>query len=114
MNEKNVVQSSNESNFLQEMILNEVCPKFWDALTDAENTSKEKYAAKQRLIESANDMTTQERLDAMDKNYGCWNHERWQIALSFAMIYFIVVGIAYRDTSALKNTRSLFTLTHVS
>lgn len=114
MNEKNAVQSSNELNFLQDMILNEVCPKFWDALTDAENNSKEKYATKQRLIESANDMTTQERSDAIDKNYGCRNHERWQIALSFAMIYFIVVGIAYRDPSALKNICNLFTLTHVS
>lgn len=86
MNENNLTQTTNEQDTLQSIGISEVRQKIYDAVTDAENTSKDKYAAKQKLIESADDMTTQEKLDAMDKNYDRRNQERWQNVLCFAVI----------------------------
>ena len=109
MNENNLTQTTNEQDTLQNIVISEVRQKIYDAVTDAENTSKDKYAAKQKLIESADDMTTQEKLDAMDKNYDRRNQERWQNALCFAVISFTVVGLAVGSSTAIKNIRRLLT-----
>jgi len=87
--------------------LHGVCQKIFDAATDAEVTSKEKYITKQKLIESADDMNTQEQLDAMDRNYDRRNQERWQDVLYFAVVSFSVVGIAIGSPIAIKNVRKL-------
>lgn len=109
MNENNLTQTTNEQDTLQSIGISEVRQKIYDAVTDAENTSKDKYAAKQKLIESADDMTTQEKLDAMDKNYDRRNQERWQNVLCFAVISFTVVGLAVASSAAIKNVRRLLT-----
>lgn len=109
MNEKKTMQTIDETNSLQNIIFNEVRQKIFDAATDAENISKEKYTAKEKIIESANDMSTQEKLDAMDKNYDRRNQERWQNVLYFAVISFGVVGIAIGSPVAVKNVRRLRT-----
>ena len=81
--------------------------KISNATTDTENTSKEKYTTKQKLIESANDMTTQEKLDAIDKNYDRRNKERWQNVLFFAAISFSVFRLAVSSPAAVKNVRRI-------
>lgn len=103
MNEQNTMQPFNETKFLQNIIIDEVRQKISDATTDAETTSKEKYIAKQKLIESANDMNTQEKLDAMDRNYDRRNQERWQNTLCFAVVF----GLAIGSPAAIKNIRRL-------
>ena len=107
MNEQNTMQPINETKSLQNIIIDEVLQKISDTAIDAENTSKEKYAAKQKLIESANDMSIQEKLDAIDKNYDRRNHERWKNVLYFAVISFSVVGIAISSPIAVKNVRRI-------
>lgn len=107
MNEQNTMQPINETKSLQNIIIDEVLQKISDTAIDAENTSKEKYAAKQKLIESANDMSIQEKLDAMDKNYDRRKHERWKNVLYFAVISFSVVGIAIGSPVAVKNVRRI-------
>lgn len=109
MNENNLTQTTNKKDTLPSIDISEVRQKISDAATDAENTSKEKYAAKQKLIESANDMTTQEKLDAMDKNYDRRNQERWQNVLCFAVMSFSVFGLAISSPAAVKNVRRLLT-----
>lgn len=94
MNEDNLIQTTNEQNILQSIAISEISQKISDATTDAENSSKEKYATKQKLIKSANDMNTHEKLEAMDKNYDRRNRERWQNTLYFFIISFIVVEIS--------------------
>lgn len=42
------------------------------------HTSKEKYYLKAGLIEKADDMTTKEKLDALNQNYDCHNQEVWR------------------------------------
>ena len=108
MNNNNLTQITNEKDTLQKIVISEVHQKVSDATTDAEKTSKEKYITKQKLIESAKDMTTQEKLDAMDKNYDRRNQERWQNVLHFAVISFSVVGLAIGSPVAVKNVRRLF------
>lgn len=110
MNENTLTQTTNEHDALQSIILSEVRQKISDAVTDAEDTSKEKYIAKQKLIESADDMTTQEKLEAMDKNYDRRNQERLQNVLYFAVISFSVVGLAIGSPVAVKNIRKFLSV----
>ena len=49
-----------------------------DAMLTAEKESEEKYKTKAKLIEEATDMSTPEKLDALDKNYERRNQERFQ------------------------------------
>ena len=110
MNNNNLIQATNEQDTMQSTIINEVRQKISDAAINAENTSKEKYAAKEKLIASADDMTTQEKLDAMDSNYDRRNQERWQNVLRFAAMSFGVVGIAIGSPIAVKNVRKLLSV----
>lgn len=107
MNDKKTMQPITETNSLKNIIFDEVHQKISNTIIDAENVSKEKYATKEKLIESANDMTTQEKLDAIDKNYDRRNQERWQNMLYYAMISFSMVGIVLSNPVAIKNVRKL-------
>lgn len=109
MNENNLTQITNEHDTLQSIVISEVRQKISNTANDAENTAKEKYIAKQKLIESADDMTTHEKLNAMDKNYDRRNQERWQNVFYFAVISFSVVGLAIGSPVAVKNVRRLLT-----
>lgn len=88
MNKQNTMQPLGETKSLQNIVIDEVCQKISDAVIDAEATSEEKYITKQKLIVSADDMNTQEQLDAMDRNYDRRNQERWQNVLYFAVVSF--------------------------
>lgn len=111
MNEQNTIQPIDEMKYLQNIIINEVPQKISDTATDAENISKEKYATKKKLIESAKDMSTQEKLNAMDKNYDLRNHERWQNVFRFAIISFGLFGIAIGSPVAVKNVHRILSAT---
>ena len=107
MNDNNLIQTTNEQDILQSIVISEVSQKISDATVDAENSSKEKYATKQNLIKSANDMNTHEKLEAMDRNYDRRNQERWHNTLYFVVISFIVVGISIGSSVAVKNVHRL-------
>ena len=105
MNKQNTMQPLDETKSLQNIVIDEVCQKISDAVIEA--TSEEKYITKQKLIVSADDMNTQEQLDAMDRNYDRRNQERWQNVLYFAVVSFSVVGIAIGSPIAIKNVHRL-------
>ena len=109
MNERNTMHPGAETDLLQNLLINEVHQKIVDAAADAENTSREKYEAKENLIESAADMSTQEKLDAMDRNYDRRNQERWQNVLYFTIVSFSLLGIAIGSPVAVKNVRKFLT-----
>ena len=104
MNKQNTMQPLGETKSLQNIVIDEVCQKISDAVIA---TSEEKYITKQKLIVSADDMNTQEQLDAMDRNYDRRNQERWQNVLYFAVVSFSVVGIAIGSPIAIKNVHRL-------
>ena len=108
MNENNYIQTIDENSTLQDSIIENMCLKAFESISDAENTSKEKYITKTMLIKSSNDMSTQEKLTSLDKNYEQRNHERWQNLLYFAIIPFSVLGVAVASPMAMKNVRKLF------
>ena len=91
MNNNNLIQATNEQDTMQSTIINEVRQKISDAAINA-------------------DMTTQEKLDAMDSNYDRRNQERWQNVLRFAAMSFSVVGIAIGSPIAVKNVRKLLSV----
>lgn len=103
MNEQNTMQLLDETKSFQNIIIDEFHQKISDVAADAEVASKEKYITKLKSIESADDMNTQEKLDAMDRNYDRRNQEHWQNVLCFAVISFSVVGIAVGFPVAIKN-----------
>lgn len=111
MNKQNTMQPLDDTKSLPNIIIDEFRQKISDATTDIENASTEKYIAKQKLIETANDMNTQEKLDAMDRNYIRRNQERWQNILCFAAISFSAVGLAIGSPAAIKNIRWLLATT---
>ena len=105
MNDNNMIHITNEQDTMQTIFINEVRQIISDAATDAENASKEKYAAKMKLIASANDMTTQDKLDAMDRTYDRMNQESWQNVLRFTVISISLFGITVGSPIAIKNVR---------
>ena len=46
MNENNLTQTTNQNDTLQNIVIPDIHQKIFDAVTDAENTSKEKYTRK--------------------------------------------------------------------
>lgn len=109
MNTNNSINNLTERNTLQKTILDNIFKKISDNLNDSEKTSKEKYETKLKMIELAEDMSTQEKLDAMDQNYDRRNQERLQNLIIFAMTSFSLVGFATVTPVAAKTIRKLFT-----
>lgn len=70
-----------------------------NAVSNSEKVSKEKYEARLKLIEADADMSTQEKLDAMGKNYNRWNQEHWQNVLTLAVG---LLGVAVVRSAAVK------------
>lgn len=96
---------SAQINTIHESLLNNLWSKITDAFNDSELISETKYTQKMKLIESATDMSTQEKLDAMDNNYERRNQERWQNIAVFAIISLSAIGIAFGSPAAAKSIR---------
>lgn len=109
MNKKNPIPTLTSQNTLQKAVLDDIRQKTSDAVSDSEKVSKEKYEAKLKLIESATDMSTQEKLNAMDKNYDLWNQEHWKNVLTFVVVSFSLIGLAVGNPVAIKTMRKLIT-----
>ncbi|SEP69529.1 hypothetical protein SAMN02910289_00369 [Lachnospiraceae bacterium RM5] len=95
MNENYLIKTKNEKNTFHNNVISEVNQKISNAMTDTENTSKEKYTAKQALIEAANDMTTQEKIDAMDENFNHRNIEHVKSILILTIKNIITNKVFY-------------------
>lgn len=70
-------------------------------------TSKEKYDKKITLIENAQDMTTKEKLDAIDKCYDRRTQESWQNILHLARVSALIIGLAAGSPAAIKSFKRL-------
>lgn len=71
------------------------------------HASKKKYDLKAKLIEEADDMTTKEKLDALDQNYDRHNQEVWQGIIIFGAVSLTLIGIAVVNPAIVKNVRRL-------
>lgn len=107
MNENSSIQNIYEQNSLPDIILENIYQKVFVTITDEENMSKEKYTAKIKLIENAADMSTREKLDAMDKNYDRRTQEYRQNILPFAVISLCISGLVIGSPIAAKNIQKL-------
>lgn len=77
-----------------------------NAVDGLATTSKDKYERKATLIENATDMTTPEKLDALDENY---NHHMQEIIVGVAILVLSVtlLDIAVKNPSAIKRVLRL-------
>ena len=77
-----------------------------DAMDVLASTSKEKYQQKATLIENSTDMTTQDKLSALDENYD----RRMQeiiINVAITILSATLVGIALKNPTAIKRVLRL-------
>lgn len=70
-------------------------------------TSKEKYERKVKLIEEAKDMSTNEKLDALDQNYDRHNQEVWKNMIILGALGLTLIGVAAGSPTIIKNIRRL-------
>lgn len=103
------VPSTTATDNLKNTLLTDVQQKISNAALSVEGESKDKYITKNKLIEEADDMTTQEKLDALDKNYNQRNHEIWQNIITFTVISISVTGLIVGSPIAIKSVRKLVT-----
>ena len=60
------------SSVIRETIVSEIIDQVEDSFVEEFlKSSQNKYEQKSKIIEKADDMTSQEKLDAMDSNYKC-------------------------------------------
>ena len=109
MYDNNNMKIINNQFSLQDAINKDIIKKIADAVTDADNISKEKYESKKNLIETANDMTTKEKLDAMDQNSDQLNRERWQNIIYYGVISFGIISLSIGSPTAIKNIHKMLT-----
>ncbi len=69
INEKSSIQTIHKQNTLQDILINDIRGKISEAAIDAENVPKEEYTSKVEMIKDATDMSTKEKLDAMNKKF---------------------------------------------
>lgn len=108
MNKNNLIQATSEQGIIKDTIKG-IHKKISETSSDGANTSKEKYLAKVKLIEEANDISTQEKLNAMDSNYDCWNKEHWQNMFYYTFVSFSMLGVTIGSYVAVKSVRKLLT-----
>ena len=73
-----------------------------DINTELFNTSKEKYLLKVKLIDECQDMSTSEKLDALDCNYDRHTQEVRQNIIITSILGFTLIGIIKVAPAILK------------
>lgn len=94
-------------NFCINAVMQNTSEQILEIASALNETSKEKYDKKISLIENAKDMTTKEKLNAMDQCYECRAHEAWQNILLFAGVSITVIGLAVGSPAAVKSFKKL-------
>lgn len=89
----NNYSSQTNSNQILNEITKTILSKVNDAYITSENESSEKYITKSKLIESAVDMSAQEKIDALDKNYNQRKHEHYDNFFSYSISSLCAVSI---------------------
>lgn len=107
MNNTHSVLTAKDNNNLRNTLLTKAQQLILDAAFSVESESKGKYATKAKLIESAEDMSTQEKLNALDRNYEQRNQESRQNAITFTVVSLGVFALIVGSSSAIKNVRKL-------
>lgn len=77
-----------------------------DAIDALASTSKEKYEQKSSLIENATDMTTQEKLHALDENYDIHMQEII-MGVTITVLSLTILGIAIKNHTTIKQVLRL-------
>lgn len=103
MNYNNSVTTLLDGNAVSSTIFNDVFQLVSDTVHDADKESAEKYKIKERLIEEAADMSTQEKLDAMDRNYDRRNGECWKNIIISVQVLCIAAALVKGGPKVFKN-----------
>lgn len=74
-----------------------------NASTALNQRSTETYEKKLALIEKASDMSTLEKLDAMDKCYDCHRQEIWQTCGMYILLILAMCGVGCATPSIITH-----------
>ena len=102
---KNTLTDTTSNNIINAVMQN-ASEQISEVATSLNETSKEKYNKKISLIENASDMTTKEKLDAMDHCYECITHEAWQNVLLYVGVSVTIIGFAIGSPVAIKSFKN--------
>ena len=105
MNPNNTITTMPGENTISYDVQDAIHQMIYETVNDTNNEADEKYKTKEKLIQDAPNMSTQERLDALDQNYDRWNHERWQNATVYIGLTLGVLCIAVGGPTAVKAVR---------
>ena len=81
--------------------------KLTDSANLLTNKSGDKYERKAVLIENAEDLSTKEKLDALDQNYNRHTEEVWESVIAFASVSFAVISILTGGPNIMKYVHRL-------
>ena len=102
MNPNNSSTTLSSENTLPHVVRDTICQKIYETVDDANKLSDEKYKSAEKLIQEAPDMSTQEKLDAMNKNYERWHYERWNNTIVFTVVALCLLGLAVKGPIAVR------------
>lgn len=100
MSDKSITSFTNIPSSLQ----NEMSLIISNAFTESQKTSKELYTEKLKLITSAKDMSTTEKLTAMNDSYSTWYQQNWQ---NVCCLCIIVLSTTVGVPIAIKAVRKV-------
>ncbi len=107
MSSNNSVTTLSDENAVSSTICNDIFQLISDTVHDADKESAEKYKVKERLIVESTDMSAQEKLDAMDRNYDRRNEERWKNVIIAVQVFCCATVLVTGGSKAIKNIQKL-------
>ncbi|MDD4371140.1 MAG: hypothetical protein PHD56_08725 [Anaerostipes sp.] len=78
-----------------------------DTVSKLNNVSKDKYNKKNEIIENASDLSTYEKLDAMDQNSAQYVREEYNSLVVFTFLSISIIEITIVSPAIIKSFRKL-------
>lgn len=107
MNSKSITPFTNAPSSMQNEVFNEMSIIVSNAFNESEKASKELYNEKSKLIISAKDVSTAEKLTALNENYCTRHQQQSQNVCSHIVGFGIIVCVSVVTPVIVKFTQKM-------
>lgn len=107
MNSKSITPVTNAPSSMQNEVFNKMSIIVSNAFNESEKASKELYNEKSKLIISAKDMSTAEKLTALNENYCTRHQQQSQNVCSHIVGFGIIVCVSVVTPVIVKFTQKM-------
>ncbi|MDD3795251.1 MAG: hypothetical protein PHE06_04640 [Lachnospiraceae bacterium] len=80
-----------------------ISKKLTDTVNNLNNVAKDKYNKKNEIIESASDLSTSEKLEAIDRNFAQYVREEYTSIVIFTFLSISILGITAVSPTVIKS-----------